>query len=248
MDTDDADLIALIDGELDEARARELRERIARDVALRQRYGALGEQRAAVEAGLDAMLSMAPFARLRAFIPPEATPRKTWFFAAIGLRELAAGLVLGFALAASWFAWRGGEDENWRTAVVDYMALYTNETFAQIPENREAQALELRAVGARVGADLTPQSVALQGVNLKTAFILAYEQHPLAEVVQVDPKGAPLLFCVIAHAGPDSPLKSERREGFSLASWSRGGKGYLVIAEAPQEQVTGYARTLQGRF
>ena len=157
MDTDDADLIALIDGEVDETRARELRERIAGDVALRQRYEALGEQRRAVGAAFDTMLSMAPVARLKAFIPAESTHRRTSRFAAIRLRELAAGLLVGFALAASWFALRGGEEENWRTAVVDYMALYTNETFAQIPENREARVAELSAVGAHVGAKLTPE-------------------------------------------------------------------------------------------
>jgi anti-sigma factor RsiW len=248
MDTDDADLIALIDEELDEPHARALRERIARDVALRQRYEALSDQRAAFGAAFDAMLPLAPVARLKAFIPPEAAQPRTSRSAGIGLRELAAGLIVGFALATSWFVWRGGEEEDWRTAVANYMALYTNETFAQMPENREAQAQELGAVGARVGAKLTPESVALQGLNLKTAFILAYENRPLAEVVQVDPKGAPVLFCVIADAGPDAPLKSERREGFSLATWSHGGKGYLVIADGPEAQVTDYARALEARF
>jgi anti-sigma factor RsiW len=247
MDTDDTDLIALIDGELDETRAHALRGRIAGDAALRQRYEALGRQRAAIADALGAMLPLAPVVRLKAFIPPEA-PRRASPFAGVGLRELAAGLVIGFALAASWFVLRGGPEENWRAAVVDYMALYTNETFAQIPENREARAEELGAVGARVGARLTPESVALPGLDLKAAFILAYERQPLAEVVQLDSKGAPFLFCVIANAAPDAPLKSERQEGFSLASWSRGGKGYLVIAEAPEAQVAAYARTLEARF
>ncbi len=250
MNDADADLIALIDGELDETRERALRDRIAADASLRQRYEILRDQRAAIGAALDSLLPQAPIARLKAFIPPEAPPRPARRFAGLALRELAAGLMIGFVLAAAtmFLISRGGAEDDWRSAVVDYMALYTDETFAQIPVDHDVRAQELGWVGTRVGAKLTPEFVALPGLALKTAFLLAYEGTPLAEVVQTDPKGAPVLFCVIANRAADAALKSERRDGFSLAFWSRNGKGYLVIAALPETQVADYARALEARF
>ena len=218
---------------------------------MRARYEAFRRERDALGAALDSLLPQAPVERLKAFIPREAPPRPGSRVGRFALRELAAGLVVGFALAAAvlTFAFpRDKTEEDWRSAVVSYMALYTNETFAQIPEDREARAMELGAVGARVGAKLSPESVALPGLDLRTAFILAYDGKPLGEVVQTDRGGAPVLFCVIASGNADAPLKSERRDGFSLASWSRGGKGYLVIADLPQAQVESYAQALEARF
>ena len=251
MNSDDADLIALIDGELDEIRERALRDRIAADASLRQRYETLRDQRAVIGAALDSLLPEAPVERLRAFIPAEAPPRPAPRFGGLALRELAAGLAIGFALAAALTAFlisRGTAEDDWRSAVVAYMALYTNETFAHIAADGGARAQELQAVGARVGAKLTPESVVLPGLSLRTAFILAYDEKPLGEVVQTNSNGAPVLFCVIADRAADAPLKSERRDGFSLASWSRNGKGYLVIAALPETQVADYARVLETRF
>ncbi len=248
---DDADLIALADGELEKSLADAMMQRIATDAVLRARYETLLKEREALSAAFEALLPQAPLARLKAFIPPDAPPRRTLRFRALALRDLAAGLMIGFALAAAilMFGLRGDKaEDDWRSAVVNYMALYTHETFAQIPENADARAAELAAVGARVGARLTPEAVALPGLDLRTAFILAYDDKPLGEVVQTDRAGAPVLFCVIANARADAPLKSQRRDGFSLASWSRGGKGYLVIADLPQAQVEAYAKTLETRF
>lgn len=245
MDNDD-ELAALIDGELDDARKRALLAQMADDPALRRRYEALVQQRAAVEGAFQRLLGEAPLERLRSMIPPE-TRRPTTRFGRIAFRELAAGLVVGLVLSTAILHLRQPSDD-WRSAVVDYMDLYTNETFAGIPADATAREQELAAVGERVGVKLTPAAVSLSGLSLKTAFILAYDNAPLAEVVQVDPAGAPVLFCVLADGRSDAPLKTETRDRFSLASWSRGGKGYLVIASLPVGRIAGYAREVEARF
>src|SRR5574340_632834 len=67
------------------------------------------------------------------------------------LRDLAAGFAAGLIVAgAVWLATTlasGGDD--WRDAVVDYMSLYTNETFALPNPQPEAETARLRAVGER---------------------------------------------------------------------------------------------------
>jgi anti-sigma factor RsiW len=254
MTDEDQELVAMIDNELDEERRSRLLARLEKEPALRARYEALRDAGAPIGAAFDALLVQAPLARLRQAIPPETAVRRApRRFAGLAFRELAAGFVIGLlaAGAAAWLtlgAQRGDEDGDWRSAVVDYMGLYTNETFAFVSPDRETQAKELSAVGKRVGADLTPENASVPGLDFKVAFILAFDGAPLGEIAYVDPTGAPTLFCVIANGAADAPLHSEKRSEFALASWTRNGRGYLVIGRQPEQRVAELARTLEARF
>jgi len=253
MTDDDADLVALIDNELDETTKSALLARLATDGQLRARYEALREAGAPIAASLDALLQQAPVARLRAALPAErAAPAPQRRFAGIAWRELAAGIVIGLlaAGAAAWVALslaprEGAED--WRSAVAEYTGLYTNETFSPLNPDAALQAAELSAVGARVGANLTPDKLALPGLRFTVAFMLSFEGSPLGAIAYVDPEGNPVMFCVFANQAPDAPLRSERRDDLSLASWSRGGRSFLVVGRVPEERALALAQTLEKR-
>ena len=173
-------------------------------------------------------------------------------FAGFALRDLAAGIVIGL-LAAGAALWAAsafgliGEQDNWRSAVVDYTNLYTNETFSPLNPDSALQAAELGAVGAKVGANLTPESVALPGLRFTTAFMLAYEGSPLGVIAYVDPSGAPVLFCIHANHAPDAPLRSERRGDLVLAFWARGGRAHLVIGHISKDHAVALAQMLEKR-
>jgi anti-sigma factor RsiW len=254
MTDDDAELVALIDNELDEDRRSALLARLAADEELRRRYDELREAGAPIAASLDALLEQAPLARLSAMLPtdrPIRQPRGR--FRGIALRELAAGIVIGL-LAAGAAAWVAlslgllGEGEDWRMAVLEYAELYTNETFAPIHPDPPLQALELSGLSARVGVELTPEKLALPGLRFTTGFILSYDDSPLALIAYVDSNGAPVLFCIIANGASNAPARTQTRGEFSLADWSRGGHSFLVIARKPAEQVAEWAQTLKERI
>src|ERR1700722_5781373 len=105
MTNDDAELVALIDNELDENRKNVLLSRLETDERLRERYEALRNAGAPIAASFDALLRQAPIGRLRpglaAASAARAPPRRFGGFAA---RDLAAGIVIGF-LAAGAAAW-----------------------------------------------------------------------------------------------------------------------------------------------
>ena len=168
------------------------------------------------------------------------------------LRDLAAGIVIGL-LAAGAALWAAsafgliGEQDNWRSAVVDYTNLYTNETFSPLNPDSALQAAELGAVGAKVGANLTPENVALPGLRFTTAFMLAYEGSPLGVIAYVDPSGAPVLFCIHANHAPDAPMRSERRGDLALAFWARGGRAHLVIGHISKDHAVALAQMLEKR-
>jgi anti-sigma factor RsiW len=253
MSDDDAELVALIDNELDESRRTALVARLAADERLRQRYEELQQTGAPLAVSLDALLGQAPLARLRAALPGDRPLRQpSRRFAGIALRELAAGVVIGLlaagatAWAASIFGLIGGK-ENWRSAVAQYTDLYTRETFAPLNPDPALQAAELNAVGAKVGASLTPKNVALPGLRFTTAFMLSYDGHPLGVIAYVDPSGTPVLLCILANDAPDAPTRSERRGDLSVAWWSRSGRSHLIIGHIPEERAVTLAQTLEKR-
>src|ERR1700722_10494568 len=106
MADDDAELVALIDNELDEGRRTALWARLAADERLRQRYEAFRPTGAPLAAPLEEKLTPAPLARLRAALPAEERRRlPSRRFSGITLRDLAAGMIgILAAGAAAWVA------------------------------------------------------------------------------------------------------------------------------------------------
>jgi anti-sigma factor RsiW len=251
MTDDDAELVALIDNELDESSRNALLARLAADEGLRRRYDELRGAGAPIREGFDALLEQAPLARLRAALPTDvgarSPPRR---FAGIAWRDLAAGIAIGLvaASAAAWVAMSFGlfnEREDWRSAVAEYAELFTNETFSPLNPDPALQAAELSAVGAKVGAKLTPENIALPGLRFATAFMLSYDRVPLALIAYVEPSGAPVLLCILADQAPDAPLRSGRSDDLSLAWWSGAGRSHLVIGHIPEERALALARTIE---
>ena len=74
MAGDDAELVALIDNELDEQARGRLLARLAEEEGLRKRYEALCEIGAPIAASLNALLDNAPLPRRRAALPSVGGP------------------------------------------------------------------------------------------------------------------------------------------------------------------------------
>jgi hypothetical protein len=126
--------------------------------------------------------------------------------------------------------------------------MYSNDTFTPLRPDAQLQAVELSALGAKLGANLTPENVALPDLRFTTAFMLAYEGSPLGVIAYVDPSGAPVALCIIANHAPDAPIRSERRDDLSLAWWSNSGRSHLVIGRIPVERAVALAQTLEKRI
>lgn len=254
MTTDEERLAALIDNELDGDEKAALIERLAHDEPLRDRLAALRRDRDRLAASFEALLAEAPLERLRGAIPAaEAETRSDRQRRSVGWIELAAGIVLGLLLAgaASWIGFgvgsRGGRD-NWRQAVVEYMDLYTPDTFALAKPDGSVQISQLQALSAKVGVDLTPDKVVVPGLRYRAAFNLAYDGAPLGEIAYTDAGGGPVLFCVIADRKPDAPPRMVSREDFSYVTWSRAGRSYMLVARMPKQRIAALSQPLIARF
>jgi hypothetical protein len=149
--------------------------------------------------------------------------------------------------SAAWAALLLGGREDWRSAVTEYTHLYTSETFSPLSPDAAQQAKELSAVRARVGGNLTPDTIALPDLRFATAFMLSHGGYPLGVIAYVDPTGAPVLLCVLANRASDVSIRTERRGDLSLASWSDDGRSYLVIGRIPEGRAVALAQILQPR-
>jgi anti-sigma factor RsiW len=225
-DTADEHLTALLDGELAEPERTAILRRLAAEPELQERFGALARARGALDSAFAEMLAQAPVARLRAMTA--ARPRPVKFAGG----RLAASVVIALAGAAlaAWLTLRAtGDREDWTAAVLDYMQLYTPETFAGLAPDSAQEAAIVEKVGRRLGVGVTPAQLAAPGLAFKAAFVLSYEGKPLGEFVFVDAAGAPYLFCILADGAGLTPPSLENHEGLTSATWGRGDKRFLVI-------------------
>jgi anti-sigma factor RsiW len=243
-DAVDTELTALLDGRLAAPERAELFRRLAADPSLQERFDALAAVRGPLDDIFAGMLAGAPVARIRAALPKRApAPRR------FARARLAAGFVIaalvGAALAALVTLNIGGEKDDWSQAVVEYMRLYTPETFAGLKPDAATEAAIVGAVTARLGVHVTPEKLNLPGLAFKTAFVLTYDGSPLGEFAFADAAGTPYLFCVLADSSAPQPLHQEKRGDYALATWGRDGKQFLVIGPSPKV-IDDWAHTLTG--
>jgi anti-sigma factor RsiW len=260
---DDARLVAFIDGGLDESARKAIEARLAAEVDLRERLARLREGGRPFASAFQALLEEAPVERLQtslAALEPQgrgAAPARSAFvfragrLAAAAIILVGAGAIVGrYGLA--WLspgmeitATTSDQHEDWRQAVAEYMNLYTADTFATRPA---AQPAELGALGEKIDLALTPERIALEGLQFKGAQIFNYEGAPLGQLAYIDPATGPVLFCIIRDAEPDAAMKAEKRERFAVASWARAGRGYMLIGQLPVHQIAELADSLERRF
>ena len=245
-ETADEDLTALLDGRLADPQRTEAIRRLAADPSLQHRFDALAQARGLLDAAFAGMLADAPVARLRAALPTDAGPRVS----TVTRARLAASFVIATVLSAALAAWitfnLGNAREDWVTAVVEYMQLYTPETFAGLTPDATQEAAIVGKIGARLGVGVTPQDLATPGLAFKTAFVLSYDGAALGEFVFTDTAGAPYLFCILTEAAAPAALRRDRRQSFAVATWGRRGERFLVIGPSA-EIIRDWSRTLASR-
>ncbi len=251
-DLDDARLVALIDNRLDDAARQALQTRLMVDPDLRARYQQLAAGGLPFGPAFDAALAEAPLARLRAKLDAVsgAPPARLWpgriAAAAAGLALLLAGWAVGHDLPGPNLPTpiAAGDQDDWREAVASYVSLYTPKTFADTSPDVTAA---LTLLSHALGVGLPPDSVALPDFAIKWVDLLAYDGAPLGQIVYLN-GGDLVVFCIIRNDQKDAPIRTESREGVTIASWAHGGRGFLVGGRVSTERATQLAGTLAARF
>jgi anti-sigma factor RsiW len=259
-DDKDAELVAFIDGRLDEVAREAVAAELARNPELRARYEQFAAGTLPFRAAFAAGLDEAPVARMQArldaiFGANGAVARWTPLWTG----AVAAGLAL---FVVAWAIGRyvpigpspppslvsSDSDRNrddWREAVADYIALYSAETLTMVPSGGEGA---LPILSERLGLTLSPASVALPDMTFKRAQMLSYEGAPLGQIAYLDEANRPAAFCIIRNGETDAPVTTVQRDGLAVASWAQGGRGYIVLGHFSAQRARELAETIATRF
>ncbi|MDM9647494.1 zf-HC2 domain-containing protein [Rhizobium sp. S163] len=240
----DEELTAYLDGELPPAEAARLEALLETDAELAARLEFLSRASLPFAQAFDPLLAQAPKAELEAILSrlsdtPAAAPapsRRRF------LGALAACLVGGVIADRAFIGLSrqlAATDENseWRATVADYIALYTPETLAGPVPSLASQEGQLSAVEARLGLRLSPEAIALSGVDFKRALLLQYDDQPLAQLAYLDPETGPLALCIVrSDDGPKAP-DVEARKGMNVVYWSDKTHAFMLIGHASLERM-----------
>jgi anti-sigma factor RsiW len=257
-ESDDALLVAYLDGELDAAEREGLEARLASDPALSARLAFLSRSNFAYEAAFAPLLEAAPKASLDSMLarvtaaPASATTassRPNWNrrgLLAASVALLAAG-ALGDRVVGGFMGAEG--NAHWRTAVAEYLKLYTPQTLAVISADAAQRAQELALVQSGLALPgLRPEAVALPGIALKQAQLLQYDGKALGQILYLDARYGPTALCIMQSSLPAAAVETEERRGLNVAFWSVAGHAFMLIGRQPADQLATLAQSIAQRL
>ncbi|OWV69267.1 Fis family transcriptional regulator [Rhizobium sp. R339] len=256
----DEDLTAFIDGELTAEEAARIETMVNEDEAVAERLEFLSRASLPFEQAFAPLLAEAPRQKLEAMlaaIPPRDRPKPVFAPSILTRRRflgaLAASLVAGIAIDRAVIGIGrsfSAKDENseWRAVVAEYISLYTPETLAGPVPATEDQAAQLAPLDEKLGLSLSPEAVALPGIDFKRALMLQYDGKPLAQIAYLDPETGPMALCIVrSDAGSKAP-DLESRKGMNVVYWSNATHAFMLIGHAAADRMAAIADGVRGRM
>ncbi|CAI1013194.1 Predicted transmembrane transcriptional regulator (anti-sigma factor) [Serratia entomophila] len=234
-------LVAYLDNQLEPQQRQDLDRRLAEEPALAERLTLLARSSLPFKQAFAPLLDEAPIERLRAgWEQPRSTgvSRRGLIAAAVGFLALGAAADRAYLLI-------GRPEENWRSLVAQYMALYTPETLADIDTTPQNIGNQLQHTGDRLGIALPQERLLLGGATLKNARLLAYDDHRIAQLTWLDAQYGPLALCIIQRPGPVEAAERERRQGMNVVYWSDGEHAFMLIGHNPPAEMDALAAQLR---
>lgn len=248
-------LVAFLDGELPEAESAEIEAAVTSNETVAARVEFLLRSDLPFYDAFAPLLENAPMAKLESILERIPSPvavepvakgwnRRSFLAAAVGFVFLGVAVDRGF-LALRHTSEQGGGDGEWRAAVADYVALYTPETLANLPDDAQSQDEQLRSVGEKLALALPVQAVTLPGMTLKRAQVLQYDGKPLGQLAYLDPEHGPLALCIVQSSKESPSLKTERRHGMNVVFWAGHGHGFMLIGRNPVDELKSLGQKVQ---
>jgi anti-sigma factor RsiW len=257
----DADLIAYLDDELGTDQRARVANWLGKDRELRDRLRLLESGGRHLREAFDTLLAEAPHSRLADMLasirkPPPALVVRSW----IGWNWLRAGPVAaGIALFVAGIAADhvfpqirdavgiGSEredDDDWRQIVAEYIALYTPETFAGLPQEATASERQLATVGKNLGVPLSLPRVSFAGASFRWAQLFNYDGKPLGQLTYLDAQNDPLALCIFLNNQPDARPTSEQRVGLNIVHWASHGRAFMLVGRVAMHQLQNIASSI----
>lgn len=239
MTYNDEILRDFLNGELPEAKSREIEAAMNADEDLQRRVMSLDPIAPIVRESLSGFPIAEKTQPLVDLIEAtEKTQPSAWRMPL----SLAASLALGLFIGSSFLAPEPAQ--GWRMEVARYQALYVNDTIAYAnttPAELTAQfSRASKALGTQLKAE-TFQSIS--GLKLKRAQVLGIKGDPLIQIVFEAANGDPIALCLTKHGRPAEG--TEVLQGLASQSWSNDGVNFILIGGTETDQIASLAASVQ---
>ncbi len=241
---DDILLTGFLDDALELQEAEGLQLRLKQEPQLMERLEVLARARDDLGDAFASLERQAPVERMQARLAPLLanrlpSPSRRWaMMGASAAAVFALGAVVGrFALPA--------KRETWRDAVANYMSLYADAPFNQMPP--EALERAYAALSDKIGLKFDAASLAIDGLSPRLALRLSYEGAPLAEFGYQDGDSA-IALCIIKNGQAEEAPHASRTGRLARVAWAHGGVGFLAIGVTGEDRIAAFAKAARERF
>jgi len=244
----DEELVAYLDGALDQARRRAIDAALEHDEVLAARLAKLDIDTDAIRAIFGRIEDAAPVDRLRSRLDEELSRRRSRPPVRWQWMRIAATLLLGVGIgAATVLSGVFDKPPSWRAAVADYHALYTAATLASAG-NGSNLGVEVASVSAKLELPIVLDALKLPGLDFKRAQLLQFGGRPLAQFAYLSEAGVPMAFCFMRTGNADRPIQVSTLHGLAAASWTKNGYGFIMIGGTQSDVVRQAATELASRI
>ena len=262
---DDGILVALIDDRLAPEERAQIERRLTEDDELRARMAYLQRGGLGLAEGFAALEASAPLDRLGALLgealatAEAAKPPKpaSWNWRTLRPAAVAAGLALFIigGAAGHWLPefWpkatvtatdEAAGADGWREVVAEYFPLTTTQTLRALPRDVPQLRADLGAASIQASFDLTPERLAVPGLELARVDLFQLDDLALVQVSYLDPQNGPIALCILSRRDAVAPPRDERRGTMNIAWWGTGEHALMLIGRAPAPQLQAIAGRL----
>ncbi|WP_299481874.1 hypothetical protein [uncultured Roseibium sp.] len=228
MTYSDQELLAFLNGELDDRRAGEIEQTMRVDQDLESRVMALDPVAGPVR---DAMMSLPGDQVLRRIEDAALSPRQSQRESR-HLARFAAVLVLGATLGAG-AMWLGTpRADDWRGRVAQYQSLYVADTVRLTTASSDALTRQIGAAADSLGRPLDLSALeAPSSLKLARVQVLGLDEAPLIQIVYTDDDGKPYALCITTGGEGDegSDASSEMLHGLATTAWQDGDFRFIFV-------------------
>ncbi|WP_397448076.1 anti-sigma factor family protein [Pseudomonas sp. NA-150] len=248
----DENLVAYLDGRLDEKQRIQIEIALQEDSALAERFEIFCRSNLPFQSAFGTLLEQAPTEKLQAMLAALPTPTQVRQrnLSRRGFVAAAASFMIAGVIADRvYLDWRTPTTTHgWRALVAEYMALYTRQTLDNLGNDSSLQDAQLEAVNERLGLSLTASLVALPRPELKRAQILEYDGVPIAQITYLDPEHGPLALCITRSDSGETAPAVEQRLSMNVVFWADATHAYMLIGHNPPDELGAMAQLVRSRL
>lgn len=141
-----------------------------------------------------------------------------------------------------------GKAPGWREAAARYVALFSKETLNGMPQDIVERRTNLALAERALGLPLSRDRLVDPRLDFRGTQLLNFNGKPLAQIAYLHGGEKPVALCIIATNKDPAQPENETRQGLNIVHWVKGGYGFMVIGDVPEDELNRIAARFRSQF